>query len=407
MFAYCALLLMSAGDVVEADFASEVAALQASVNNTLGGDVAKTFMYFQANVTMRYLLIYCVFGMLWTMAVVDAVFAIGTSAAVSQIMWAKSRGELGGVSCCANRVAWRGVWFAFRPVMILQRTFLDWTPYFSQLRPGFSFPRIALPFHDRYHVGTAAFGGLLIAIIQLFRLAFEYFHRQFKETNQADGAANRMVQCVFRIIRCILSCLQKCVEFISHNAYALTAIQGRSFCSASKKAVSLMMRNAMRFMMVEWFSKCVVILSRVIIVFGAALACWVTVEGDERFGPGKAKGLPEIVFRNRCRCINSSQEVGLETAVKQPWRLAEPYNLSTQQWCNRGCSKVVHLNFARIRLLEAQYPVNQCGLAAAARPFDQKRFIRLNPQIELLEDTAQSPGVERHRQRLGGRAGGG
>ena len=122
MFAYCALLLMSAGDVVEADFASEVAALQASVNNTLGGDVAKTFMYFQSNVTMRYLLIYCVFGMLWTMAVIDAVFAIGTSAAVSQIMWAKSRGELGAVSCCANRVAWRGVWFAFRPVMVLRNT---------------------------------------------------------------------------------------------------------------------------------------------------------------------------------------------------------------------------------------------------------------------------------------------
>ena len=53
-----------------------------------------------------------------------------------------------------------------------------------------------------------------------------------------------------------------------------------------KKVLGLMVRNAGRFMMVEWFSKCVVILSRVIIVFGAALACWVTVQGDERFGPG-------------------------------------------------------------------------------------------------------------------------
>ena len=35
------------------------------------------------------------------------------------------------------------------PVVILQSTFLDWTPCFSQLRPGFSFPRIALPFCDR------------------------------------------------------------------------------------------------------------------------------------------------------------------------------------------------------------------------------------------------------------------
>ena len=31
----------------------------------------------------------------------------------------------------------------FTPVKILQRTFLDWTPCFSQPCPGFSFPRIA------------------------------------------------------------------------------------------------------------------------------------------------------------------------------------------------------------------------------------------------------------------------
>ena len=35
------------------------------------------------------------------------------------------------------------------PVKIPQRTFLDWTPCFSQPWPGFSFPRIALHFHDR------------------------------------------------------------------------------------------------------------------------------------------------------------------------------------------------------------------------------------------------------------------
>jgi len=35
-------------------------------------------------------------------------------------------------------------------VMILQSTFLDWATCFSQLWPGLSFPRIALPFRDRY-----------------------------------------------------------------------------------------------------------------------------------------------------------------------------------------------------------------------------------------------------------------
>ena len=44
--------------------------------------------------------------------------------------------------------------------MILQSSFLGWTPCFSQPWPGFSFPRIALPFHDRVtNAGKKGSGG--------------------------------------------------------------------------------------------------------------------------------------------------------------------------------------------------------------------------------------------------------
>ena len=43
-----------------------------------------------------------------------------------------------------------------RPVKIPQRTFQDWTPCFSQLRAGFSFPRIALRSHDRIRTRRSA-----------------------------------------------------------------------------------------------------------------------------------------------------------------------------------------------------------------------------------------------------------
>ena len=40
-------------------------------------------------------------------------------------------------------------------------TFLDWMPCFSQLWPGFSFPRVALPFHDRFQHHYAKGSGAL------------------------------------------------------------------------------------------------------------------------------------------------------------------------------------------------------------------------------------------------------
>ena len=39
-------------------------------------------------------------------------------------------------------------------VVSLQSTYLDWTPRFSQLWPGCSFPCIALHFHDRAATGA-------------------------------------------------------------------------------------------------------------------------------------------------------------------------------------------------------------------------------------------------------------
>ena len=51
-----------------------------------------------------------------------------------------------------------------QPVVILQRTFLDWTPCFSQPWPGFSFPRIALPFHGRWEHDQTKMGRISNAI---------------------------------------------------------------------------------------------------------------------------------------------------------------------------------------------------------------------------------------------------
>jgi hypothetical protein len=67
----------------------------------------------------------------------------------------------------------------------------------------------------RYHLGTVAFGSLIIAIVQMIRLIFEYYAEKLESANQ-DNAVVKALLCA---TRCCLDCLERFVKFISVNAY--------------------------------------------------------------------------------------------------------------------------------------------------------------------------------------------
>eukprot|EP00049_Salpingoeca_infusionum_P017614 m.353687 g.353687 ORF g.353687 m.353687 type:complete len:667 (-) comp16820_c0_seq1:211-2211(-) len=86
----------------------------------------------------------------------------------------------------------------------------------------------------KYHMGSAAFGSLLIAIIQMIRFLFEYF------TSQADKyKTNPIVEVLKYCVRCCLWCLEKMMRFLNKNAYIEIAIYGYSFCTAARQALML------------------------------------------------------------------------------------------------------------------------------------------------------------------------
>ena len=46
-----------------------------------------------------------------------------------------------------------------------------------------------------------------------------------------------------KIIKCCMWCLEKCLKFISRNAYIMVAMEGSSFCSSAFKAFTLILDN--------------------------------------------------------------------------------------------------------------------------------------------------------------------
>ena len=94
----------------------------------------------------------------------------------------------------------------------------------------------------RYHLGTIAFGSLLIALIQLLRAYAIYLQKHCSEKFRN----NIVVKFVFCCINCCLWCLECCMKFISKNAYIQTAIHGTSFMVSAKNAFFTIARNIMR-----------------------------------------------------------------------------------------------------------------------------------------------------------------
>jgi len=96
----------------------------------------------------------------------------------------------------------------------------------------------------RYHLGSVAFGSLIIAIVQTCRYVMRYLEQQAKAQH------NQFMKWVFRIIQCCLWCFEKCLKFLNKNAYIQVALRGTNFCVSAKNAFMLIFRNLVRFSIV-------------------------------------------------------------------------------------------------------------------------------------------------------------
>ncbi|KAL3309389.1 hypothetical protein Ciccas_012065, partial [Cichlidogyrus casuarinus] len=125
-----------------------------------------------------------------------------------------------------------------------------------------------------YHMGTLAFGALIVTIVQFIRTVFEYINYKLK--NSENQVAKFMLKCCI----CCLYCLEKILRFINRNAYIMvcvllfteshpsikTAIYSQNFCSAAANAFSLLTRNIARVFVLDKVADFVILLARLITI---------------------------------------------------------------------------------------------------------------------------------------------
>ncbi|KAG6611849.1 Choline transporter-like protein [Phytophthora cinnamomi] len=170
--------------------------------------------------TMHYLMIYHLFGLLWTSQFIQAAAYATIAGAFCEYYWTLDKRQV------PARPVLRSVW----------RTI-------------------------RYHFGSIAFGSLIIAIVQFLRIALEYVDQKMRAAKQGNAVVKVAMMC----FRCFLWCFEKCLKFLNKNAFIIMAMKGRSFCPSMKDSFALLLANAARVATVSIIARFLMILGKVFI----------------------------------------------------------------------------------------------------------------------------------------------
>ncbi|XP_014643844.1 PREDICTED: choline transporter-like protein 5 [Ceratotherium simum simum] len=111
----------------------------------------------------------------------------------------------------------------------------------------------------RYHTGSLAFGSLILASIQMFRLVLQYLDNRLKE---AQNNFSKFLQCC---LKCCFWCLENVVKFLNRNAYVMIAIYGKNFCKSARDAFNLLMRNVLKVAVMDRVTEFVLILGKILV----------------------------------------------------------------------------------------------------------------------------------------------
>jgi hypothetical protein len=83
------------------------------------------------------------------------------------------------------------------------------------------------------HLGTLAFGALIIAFVRAFRVCLAYLEKVSSDSGNCIG------RCLAQVLFCCLSCFQSCLEYLNTYAYMDVALNSSSFCVAAQRATAV------------------------------------------------------------------------------------------------------------------------------------------------------------------------
>ncbi|XP_008190433.1 choline transporter-like 2 isoform X2 [Tribolium castaneum] len=158
--------------------------------------------------------------------------------------------------------------------MILASVFATWYWTFNKSNLPFFAVLEATGRTLRYHIGTLAFGSLIIAICRMIRVALEYIDHKLKKYD------NEITKAILCCCKCFFWCLEKFLKFLNRNAYIMCAIHGKNFCMSAKDAFMLLMRNILRVFVLDKVTDFLFFMGKLLITMGVGAISYVLFATD-------------------------------------------------------------------------------------------------------------------------------
>eukprot|EP00505_MAST-04D_sp_SCG-Rhode-Island_P004392 Stramenopile-MAST_4_protein_4392 len=215
----------------------------------------------------NYLLAFHVFAGLWIMNFILGVSTLTICGAFAAWYWTEASKELVEKQKC--KIFCGGCKESYRP-----RVANDKHPVFA------AFQRTV-----RYHLGSVAFGSLVIAIVQFVRLCLEYLNQKTAGLQKK----NLVLKLVFCCVRCCLWCFEKCVKYVTRSAYIIIATQGKSFCPACCAVFGLLTKHTSTLGITGAVSMFIIVLGKVVITAGCGIIAYFWLENDPTYSAGEMK----------------------------------------------------------------------------------------------------------------------
>lgn len=120
----------------------------------------------------------------------------------------------------------------------------------------------------RFHVGTAAFGSLIVSVVEVLRCVVSFYVNRTKRLNK-ESAVFKLLSCC---AECCMGILERLAHFASEMAYIQTAMHGTNFCSSASSSFGLASRNSMNIIALSGISGAIMLIGKLFIAFGTTLA---------------------------------------------------------------------------------------------------------------------------------------
>ena len=130
----------------------------------------------------------------------------------------------------------------------------------------------------RFHLGTVAFGSLLIAIVRIVRYIAAFVDARTKKLQDS----NRVLRYFLKSVHCCLFCAEKLIKFASKNAYIMTAMYGTSFCKSSKMAFYAIAKNILQVGTVTFLGEVILRLGQLFITILCGFIAFELLENERQ-----------------------------------------------------------------------------------------------------------------------------